>query len=242
MRCSVFIIIAAIAAFSSSSASALAQQAAPSQQSSGGQKPDLQEVKRNIAPLAGAFGVTTPAPPESAAESSSESSQSPPAAEHKTIGDVADKALGDVEQMTGKIAGTIEKLAPKVWEIMVRQQYAKAFAAPLPALAWIASMFVFSSIVRSFWKKMPGDEFEMKSVKNREDGGTGETSQLTNAGEINLFRAIVAIFLPTAVVCISILFLFGELRQTILYLINPEYYAVQDLLSSIMSGGQAPPS
>src|SRR4051812_8639030 len=97
------IVLAALAAICIS-APALAQQAAapPSQASTNTAAPqvDLKTVRDNVKPLATAFGVDTPDDP---AANNTQAVDD----EHKTVGDVADRALGDVEKVTAKLSGTL---------------------------------------------------------------------------------------------------------------------------------------
>lgn len=65
---------------------------------------------------------------------------------HKTVGDVADKALGLFTNAIGTLSESLKKIAPEVWRIMIRQQYASAAAdliTPFGLLS-LALIFYFS--------------------------------------------------------------------------------------------------
>jgi len=171
---------------------------------------DLKAVQQSIAPVAGAFGVSAPEAPATATTTG-----------QKTMADVADRALDGIEAVTAKIASTLEKVAPQVWRIMVRQQYAKAFSEPVGPLAWIISMLVFLIVSGKVWRHVEG----------------ADIGDLTEDGRNNLRRLIITRVGPLVIICIATIAFGYALKDSVLYLVNPEYYAIQDLLKSIMSGG-----
>ena len=174
------------------------------------QKLNLSDVQKNIAPLASAFGVSKAASTDQNNSNNQNSSD-----DHKTLGDAADKALDMVQAVTAKVADTLSKIAPKVWEIMVRQQYAKAIAGPIVPLAVLIGAIFFAWIGHKIW---------------REPTKSGD-------GEYGL-RVFLVKVAPMLIVVVCIVWLGVELSYSVLYIVNPEYYAIQDLLQSIMNGGQ----
>lgn len=179
---------------------------------------NAQQAKHDLAPLAEVFDVKSGESTAPADTSTNETAS----VEHKSMGDVADRALTMVDNVTGKIAESLQKIAPQVWRIMIKQQIMKAVTEPLGPLGWIVGMLVLSHFGLKVWKSQDGQESE-------EDG------TMTDVGWENFWRMMVLKALPTCVCVLATLFFFGALKYSILHAGNPEYYAIQDLLKSIMT-------
>lgn len=182
------------------------------------------QVQQDLAPLATAFGVKTPDTPT--AEPEPEAATPAPSQTEKTVAGVADRALDMVENVTVSISNSLKTMAPEVWRIMIRQQYAKAISGPLGPLGWIIAALLLWKIGWATWPKMAGESFDSKG-------------EMTDAGFNNICRVVFLKAIPLITITISTLFLVGEIRDSILYLVNPEYYAIKDLLESIMSAKTA---
>jgi len=69
-----------------------------------------------------------------------------PSKAEKTMAEVSDRALDLLEKSVTSVAAGVEKAAPQVWRVAVRQQYAKAIG-PL-VLPW--GVFI-SGFIIAFW-------------------------------------------------------------------------------------------
>jgi hypothetical protein len=133
-----------------------------------------------------------------------------PAEQSKSMGDVADKALDMLGGAVGTVADTLKKIGPEVWRIMIIQQYANAarsLAGPLFAL--IASLIVFFAA--------------RKSLAIKEDERGYDHSDWRG---FKRFLKGVTWFAP----CLCALIVAINLSEAAAMLINPEYYALKDLL------------
>jgi len=130
---------------------------------------------------------------------------------------VADKALDMLGSTVAAISQNLQKVAPEVWRIMIRQQYAKAvFGILTPTLFFV--FFLVGSLI--LWKKWT----------KRNWGGM--------SGDEACGYAIGRYCLPLAAIVISAAILFCSLGDSIKLLINPEYYAVKDILTLVSNPGK----
>lgn len=134
----------------------------------------------------------------------------------KTMEQVADKALDLFSGMIGTVSETLKKVAPEVWRIMIRQQYAKAATELLtPLLLLIGALITYFSLRAKVIPKS-GDSYDMDGFKN-------------------CCRAIMI-----AAPIIFGIWLAINVSDSAGYLINPEYYALKDLLLIVTNPQQAP--
>lgn len=142
-----------------------------------------------------------------------------PKVESKTMGDVADKALDMLGSAVGTVAETLKKIGPEVWRIMIIQQYANAarmLAGPLFAL--IASVVIYFSLRKA---TTPISRDREKNVEEDSD-------------DMKNFKRVMR-FITYVVPCICALIFAIQLSNGIAMIINPEYYALKDLLG-LMTG------
>lgn len=174
---------------------------------------DSERLRKNVQELGRIFEIEPEPEPKPAITNTP-----PPApSTHKTVGDVMDKAIDKVSDVVGAMADAIQKVAPEVWKIMLKQQYAKALGNVIPPIGiaivlWIAS--------RSF-----------KSWRARiiQVNGTNKDEYGWACGFY--YGSLILISISSIVaVCIF--------AASIKYLINPEFYAIQDLLRLILNKGQ----
>lgn len=128
----------------------------------------------------------------------------------KTMGDVADKALDMLGGAVGTVAETLKKIGPEVWRIMIIQQYANAaqmLAGPFFAL--IASIIVFFAARKSL--VITDDEKHYYASDWR---------------SFKLFLKGATWAAP----CLCALICAINFSEAIAMFINPEYYALKDLL------------
>ena len=126
----------------------------------------------------------------------------------KTIADVADKALDLVSNAVAQISATIQNVAPEIWRIMIRQQYANAVGYVMFPLGLLAVFYVFRDQLAKRWQP------------TTDDG-----------------RGVKTAFVETIPIIIMVLsgigFAWGLTRALQIF-INPEYYAVRDLIRILL--------
>jgi len=203
----------ALSLFLGWTAPALAEESAqpPVQQA---MTPDEQaKVRQQMQALAKAMGIT----PEQPAQPAAAASQPQPAKE-KTVAEVADKALDMVNGLVVSVSQALQKVAPEVWRIMVRQQYAKAASGCVVPASLLLLVLVFWFILRKKWVLD-------KDVRHDD--------------EERIARIWIAWVVPCVLGFIFSIWLAVRLSDSITYLINPEFYAVRDLLLMIMNPAAA---
>lgn len=121
--------------------------------------------------------------------------------ETKEAVDTADKALDMLSSFATTISESIEKLAPEVWRIMIRQQFAEAVTSAILSAILLGISIATYKVSRAFW------------VKEESDGGWEALSAVSYALTLGLLIGVVS----------------NGLNATKLFL-NPEYYAIKDLL------------
>lgn len=130
----------------------------------------------------------------------------------KSFADIADKALDMVGRAVGSISATLQKVAPEVWRIMIRQQYAKAISEPIAPALWLVLCII--------WYK-----FTTKKWTPDVDGGDEDNA---------MFRVIITKGLPTVGGAVAGGFLIFAIKTSVLLAMNPEYYAIKDLFTMIL--------
>jgi hypothetical protein len=169
--------------------------------------------------IADKFGVQQPAPAPAAQPAQ------PPG---KTMADVADKALDISTKYIGQAASIIEKAAPRVWAIMIRQQYAKAIGNTLAPFLWIIMIIAVTAVARHFWH-FQVDPPPHNCRVDRCVGCTGDEEQTA--------QIIVTLIIPIAATIIAGGFFIYSLAESSMYLVNPEYYAIKDLVQILLHPG-----
>lgn len=169
---------------------------------------DAQKLREDMAALAAAMGVTPTSQP----------AKSPAGDGGKTAADVADRALNMVQGLVAQVSTSLEAVAPKVWGIMVRQQYAKAIFNILTPILLFLGFF-------GFYK------YGTKLAEQHKDDrpGSGEFDYQILAGFIRVISFCVLVIMT---IWFSV-----NMAEAAKYLINPEYYAVRDILVMITNPG-----
>ena len=130
--------------------------------------------------------------------------------DQKTMVDVADKALNLMSGLVIKVAGTLEQVAPKFWAIMVRQQYAKALADTVVP----CSLTVFFFTALAFMRKRLGwPDIDAEYWRDQD-----------------WVRFWFALIVPAVAFFVSFWASVASIADAAKYVINPEYYAVRDIL------------
>ena len=139
---------------------------------------------------------------------------------------VADKALemADVRldqlfegtsALVGQLSDVMKNVAPEIWRIMIVQQYVKAIAdLVLPACLFLVSLGFFLSFMK-WWKP----DFEKISYEDK--------------GLVIAFHFCFAKLIPIVLMVIFSILTVCALNSSIKYAINPEYYAVKDIMIMI---------
>ncbi len=161
--------------------------------------------------------VSQQAPAEAAAENT---------LQKKTMTDVADKALDLAANMVTSVVSKMEAVAPKIWKILVVQQYVKGATLLITPWGIVLLMLVFIYLTRKAWKLT--DEQKQEGYCNR-DWVT-----------MKFGRALFTMFIPMAILFISAIVGICHITESLPYFINPEYYAVKDLLQMLLRPGNMP--
>lgn len=132
----------------------------------------------------------------------------------KNMADVADRALSLLSGYVGSAAQAMQKVAPEVWRVMIRQQYANAIAYPFFPCVLIFVTVLYMVTIKKWWKK---PEFE------------GSDDWVVHFW----FTGII----PFVSLVILIIWAGYDLSYSIQMLINPEYFAFKDLLSMLLNRG-----
>lgn len=163
---------------------------------------DMAKMREQLAELSKAMGNPLPAPATSAKTESDKPV--------KSIGDVADKALDMMGQAVATLSNSLSKIAPHVWRIMIVQQYAKAIDDILTPVMLLVLLSVVTIVIRKNVSSPP------PSNERWDDSDWGAF----------WFRTII----PVALMCIFGIWFVADLGDSIKLLINPEYYAIKDIL------------
>lgn len=163
---------------------------------------DKARAQAQMKQLGELFGVEQPKP-------KAEEKQEQP----KTIADVADKGLDMIGNMVGKIAVQVEKVAPKIWEVMVLQQYAKAISGLIVPWGIVILTLMYIFFIRKIFKP------------------SGDSSDWDPNGGYVWFTML----LPGLIILGTGIWGLVRLSDAILYLVNPDYYAVRDLVKLLLA-------
>jgi hypothetical protein len=133
----------------------------------------------------------------------------------KSVADVMDKGLDIVTGYVSTLEGVVSKFAPEVWRIMVKQQYAKAIASPL---FW-GLLLLVPLLVHYYGRRSLGATKgqTLWEVDTRSDG-------------------FLYFLYGVAPMCVGIFFgvMFAwSLTEGIMIAINPEYYALKDIINML---------
>lgn len=136
--------------------------------------------------------------------------------QNKTVADVLDKGIDLFAGYVTSVSDMIQKIAPDVWRIMIRQQYAKAFAGLLVPFGMLFIGLLYHKLSKKWFKLGPED----KLLNFEDDDSSG--------------RSVFVTIIPTIWCIIFGIWFANRLADAVQILINPEYYALKDLLSMIL--------
>jgi len=141
--------------------------------------------------------------------------------DHKTLADVADKALYSLSGSLSSIEGLISKSAPYVWKIMIRQQYTKAISNLILPFVFLFICVLWKVIISLYWKKYTPEQIKEMSRHSYSDD---------NYALQIVFRTVV----PLVFIAISSLVFFGYAESSVRLIANPEYYAIHDTVNLVL--------
>ncbi len=171
-------------------------------------KQDIQQIREAAQGLKEVFGIED----DSAKKNDSKTGKP----EKKTMADVADKAVDMAGRMVAQAAETIQKVAPDVWRIMIKQQYAKATSIIIIPVGLLIILFIAYRQVNKWWPR-PERGFD--------------------SNDENCNWWIVCKIVPfIGGIALSVWFAIA-LSFSVKYLINPEFYAIRDMLMMILGKG-----
>lgn len=174
---------------------------------------DAAAVQKGVQELGQMFGVEAPKAKEEIKKDEATTTE-------KTIAQVMDKAIDKVSDVVGAMAQAIDKIAPKVWEIMLRQQYAKAIMACVVPVGLLVVISIYMGLVGKYWNP------------------TEPNNDSTEDEKVNYYWRMGLVRVgPIIVMCLASLWFFNRLADSVALLINPEFYAIQDLLRMILNKG-----
>jgi hypothetical protein len=191
------------------SSAALAQDATPAPSSSAGLTPDqVQFIRENLKGISDVMGVQ---------QGTGNKGQNAAPTDQKSMADVADKALNLMSGLVVKVAGTLEKIAPKFWMIMVRQQYAKALADTIVPCSLAAFFLVIWVLLK---QRLGWPDIEKEHWRD-EDWA----------------KLWLGVVIPGLAFLITFWVSMSSVSSAAKYVINPEYYAVRDILMMFTQPG-----
>lgn len=179
---------------------------------------DIIKMREQLKVLSQAMGnPMTPPPATSAAKPE----------EHKSVGDVADKALGLFTGAIGTLSESLKKIAPEVWRIMIKQQYAEAISQVIVPIG----LFVLSLVFYFSFRKKLSEIY----TKGRDINQNSRSSTDMDSWAIGGFAGLYLSIIVSAIVLVI------ALQASTAQLINPEYYAIKDLVGIVTGGPAAAP-
>lgn len=167
------------------------------------------ELRKSVEDLGKMFGVETPEPPVPSPET---------ALTTKSVADVMDKAVDKISNVVASMAKALDDVAPEVWRIMMKQQYAKAVINCVVPLGILFVLYCYVSIVGKAWNP------------------PGPAPDRSGSDEWTTRMALVRV-IPTILASAVGIWFFNRFADSVAYLINPEFYAIQDLLRMILNKG-----
>ena len=151
--------------------------------------------------------------------------------EHKTVGDVLDKSLDMAQQTVVYLAGKIEQVAPQLWRVLVLQQYVKGAATLINPLGFLLVIWVYRHFLLKWWKPVTKDLDPKEPLVNPE---TVDNIPLpTHKGARGLFTIVI----PLCCVVIGGIWFYSSLTDAAGYFINPNYYALRDIITLVRNPG-----
>lgn len=148
-------------------------------------------------------------------------------AQGKTVGDVLNRGLDGLFGFATTLEGLVSKYAPEVWRIMILQQYSKAVGYPAFWGLMLLGLLGLQRIARKGFGLAKGEG--VYAVKES-DKARSSWKDYTN---LYWARFWIAGIVPTALsIPFAIVFLY-YLTESVMIVINPEYYALRDIIGML---------
>ncbi len=188
-------------------------QVQPQSNAAGISKEDIQNLRTAFRAIQDVLEPPQPQPAPQVAQT--QQTQTAPQQDHKTVGDVLDKAVDLVDKYATSAfaltADAAKKVAPEVWHIMILQQYAKALTDILGW--WSVALVTFIAFLAAgkYWvpdKDATDDEKSFHMVIRR------------------ILITLTTVFSMAGMLAIAF---------DIQLLINPEYFAIKDLVQIVFN-------
>jgi hypothetical protein len=180
---------------------------------------DAAKMREQIVALSKALGNPEPTKPAASATPAPSASATPTTAAEVAskaidmMGSGANKVVDMIGNAVGTLSANLAKIAPEVWRIMIMQQYAKAAnVIVVPILLLILTGAVTIVLRKNFPPPPPWEK----------DWDQGDC-----------FRLWVRTIIPTIFMCWFGCWFVSGVSDGIRYLINPEFYAIKDILMLI---------
>lgn len=137
--------------------------------------------------------------------------------DHKSMGDVMDRALTMADSAITQVAQSLQAVAPDILRIFVRQQYAAAFSE-----FFLSGMIIVIPLLfrRGLLRTITTEGGMVKEIEWAKD----------DQAMTRLIVSIVCYLLAAFCALGSVTFLATAIAQ----LINPEYYAIRDLVHTVL--------
>lgn len=178
-------------------------------------KEEIQQLKAATEGLKEVFGIEGEKPATKTEGKKTENK--------KTIADVADKAVDMAGKLVSQAAETIQKVAPDVWKIMIKQQYANALGNIVLPLLLIILVVAYNKVVAKKLGYAGKTQEEIKVLFDRMDSTDDQVG-------VFIFYDVV----PVAGMLIVGIWTAIAVSASLKYIINPEFYAVRDMLLMLL--------
>lgn len=193
---------------------------------------EVKQLQQGAEILGKAFGIQPSNAKQNAtgsdASTQADQQQQSAAGQPKTLADVADKGLDMVQKLVVNLSETLEKVAPQIWRVMVKQQYVKAVADLVVPWGLVIFTLIWMKVTAGWRRKAEAalkDIAEHDKDKVDRDNATFDLS----------LRQWVSLFAPAILGSFFVIWGLNRLSGSISYLVNPEFYAIRDLLQMIIN-------
>jgi hypothetical protein len=149
--------------------------------------------------------------------------------DHKTVGDALDKGLDMAKETVIYLAGKIEQVAPQLWRVLVIQQYVKGAMSLINPFGFLLVVLLYRHLVLKWWKPLPSDDDPAEPIIDKES----DENPFTHKG----WRGVFTIVIPLVMLVIGGVWLYSSITDAAGYFINPNYYALKDIIGLVRSPG-----
>ena len=119
------------------------------------------------------------------------------------------------EELILKLIETIQNLAPELWKILLKQAYTEAFAKMLWGIGFGFAAYKLNGIVKRYIPRKIKEEADKSYYYQQDDFVTWKIAASITACVILVLLAV------------------GYIFSAIMWLYNPEFYAIRFILQSI---------